>query len=103
MLSILAAANSNVYDSRRCYKNIRCCRLLACSVGKSFENNAADWDIFSNMSAHVSSTLTTLGIKTFKYALQIIRVLRQQLDIPMYSINDLTIFVCLLHGIQHND
>ena len=103
MLSIFAAANSNVYDSRRCYKNIRCCRLLACSVGISFENSEADWEISSNMSSHVSSTLTTLGLKSFKYAVQIIRVLRQELEIPMYSINDLTIFVCLLNSIQHKD
>ena len=103
MLSILGDAESNVYDARRSYKNIRCCRLLASAVGISFESTKVDWDVFLNMSPHVSSTLTNLGLTSYKYVYKILRVLRQKLDQPKYSINDFTIFVCLLNSVQHDD
>jgi len=100
MLKILGDAKCVVFDGKKQYKNVRCCRLLASAVGKVFVNDTMDWEVFATMSPHVSGVIDILGLRSYKRARIYVEALARELNIPAYSINDFIIFVCLLKKIH---
>jgi len=96
MLKILGDSKCVVFDGKKQYKNVRCCRLFASAAGKVFVSDAIDWEVFATMSRHVSGVIDTLGLREYKRAAKYVEALGRELSIPSYSINDFIIFVCLL-------
>ena len=68
-----------------------------------FECSEVDWEFVANMSLHVSSVIDEFGLQKYTYASKFVRVLGQELKHPAYSINDLSILICLLKDFRLDD
>ena len=103
MLRIIGTAGMSELSDLLVYKNVRMCRIFVCISSMTFADSAENWDSFRGMSKHVSDTVSKLGLDSFELASLFVRQLRILLSQPAYSINDLTVYICLLKDIRFHD
>jgi hypothetical protein len=100
MLQEIGESTSTIFSAAPCYKNIRCCRLLALAGGHVFDNTQVDWKLLAGMSPHVAEVLNALGLVDWKYVLQFVMILRNKVSDKNYNINDFTIFLGLFSDVE---